>query len=263
MPLASPIRAFAIFFWFSATSFYHGLALFALLYVALTRNFAHGTYLFCAILMPYLTIVLTSSKPHTLKATWQWFIHSFVTQAPVEYFSMRTLGEDALDAIKGQRCLVGLHPHGVYPLAGVLLYAGSSPLLRRHPWLRVRPAGASVIFKIPIIREYLLWTGHLDASKRTLSKHMSKGADDIGLVVGGEKEALATRNGREAVVLAGRSGFISLACKYGYTIVPTCKARGARTCLSPAAQPRTPYRRCPCRVALVMQTRSARTRRTR
>ena len=40
-------------------------------------------------------------------------------------------------------------------------------------------------------------------------------------MVDDEKEALATRNGREAVVLAGRTGFISLACKYGYTLVPT------------------------------------------
>ena len=50
---------------------------------------------------------------------------------------------------------------------------------------------------------------------------MEKGVDDIGLVVGGEKEALATRNGREAVVLAGRSGFVALACKHGYTLVPS------------------------------------------
>ena len=64
-PLASPLRVFAIFFWFSATSFYHGLALFAVLYVILTRTLDYGHYIFGAILLPYLTIVLTSSKPHT------------------------------------------------------------------------------------------------------------------------------------------------------------------------------------------------------
>ena len=57
--------------------------------------------------------------------------------------------------------------------------------------------------------------------KRTISKHMQAANDHIGLVVGGEKEALLTRNGREAVVLGGRSGFISLALKYGYHLVPS------------------------------------------
>ena len=53
---------------------------------------------------------------------------------------------------------------------------------------QVRPCGASVLFRVPLIREYLLWTGHLDAGKRTLTKHMAAAKDDIGLVIGGEKE---------------------------------------------------------------------------
>lgn len=221
MALSTPTRFLAVFFWFSATSFYHGVALITLSYFVLTRFVPYGLSIFLSLLLPYLAVVMTSKKAHNLKATWPWFIKSFVTQAPIEYFGMRVLGEEELDAVKDDRILVGLHPHGVYPLAGILFYSGASPLLLRHPWLRVRPAGASVLFKIPIIREYLLWTAHLDASKRTLSKHMEKRVDDIGLVVGGEKEALATRNGKELVVLAGRTGFVSLAAKYGYTIVPT------------------------------------------
>ena len=50
---------------------------------------------------------------------------------------------------------------------------------------------------------------------------MKKARDDLALVIGGEKEALATRNGEETLVLLGRNGFVKLALMYGYHLVPT------------------------------------------
>lgn len=237
----APLRAFNIFVWFSATSFFHGYAILAVLYLGLTSYFdpsgslvfthpdhpgfklvvPKGRFFFLVFLVFYLGGLLFARREHNLKSYWKSFTNSAVTRSGLEYFNAGTLGAEALDSIKGERVLVGLHPHGIYPIAGILTYAGSSPLLKRHPWLRIRPCGASVIFKVPLIREYLIWTGHLDASKRTMSKHMAKGVDDLGLVVGGEQEALLTRNGEETIVLEGRTGFVNLACKHGYHLVPT------------------------------------------
>ena len=142
-----------------------------------------------------------SKAEHTLSSSWPLFTRGFVPQAGLHYFNMRTLGAEELDAIKGERLVVGLFPHGVYPFAGMLTYAPRSPLLQQHPWLRVHPAGASVMWKIPLIREYLLWTGHVDVSRRTLSRLMEQGKEDLAILPGGEKESLATRNGQELVVL--------------------------------------------------------------
>mmetsp|Transcript_19261 Transcript_19261/g.32212 ORF Transcript_19261/g.32212 Transcript_19261/m.32212 type:complete len:326 (+) Transcript_19261:106-1083(+) len=212
----------SILLWFSATSFFHGYAMIIGIYFIVTLvSPASSVLVFSLLLAVYLAHVFFSRAEHTGRSTWPKFIRSFVTKAAIEYFGATTVGEEALESIKGERCLFGLHPHGIYPMAGILTYAGSSPLLAKHSWLRVRPCAASILFKIPFIREYLIWTGHLDAGRRTLSKHMSKGVDDIGLVLGGEKEALATRNGREAIVLLGRTGFVEMACRYGYHLVPT------------------------------------------
>ncbi len=219
---SSRVTSLVVFVFFGATSFVHGYAIILAVWYALrAASPAYGAYAAGLLLTLYAYHVFFSRAEHSASMEWAWFKRSFVTKAGLEYFGARALGLDALDAIKGERVLLGLHPHGIYPMAGILAYAGASPLLARHPWLRVRPCGASIIFKVPLIREYLLWTGHLDAGRRTISKHMSRRKDDIGLVVGGEKEALLTRNGEEAVVLLGRTGFVQLAAKYGYALVPS------------------------------------------
>jgi hypothetical protein len=183
-----------VFVWFSATSFVHGYALLAILCFLLRGALpASGLYLFLALLCCYIGRMFTDRAHVKGHRKWEAFTNGAVTRAGIEYFRTNTLGADELDIIKGERCLFGLHPHGIYPMAGILTYAGSSPLLAQHPWLRVRPCGASVLYSIPLIREYLLWTGHLDASRKTLSRHMANGKDDIGLVIGGEKEALLTQ----------------------------------------------------------------------
>lgn len=237
----TPLRWFNVFLFFSSTSFFHGYAILLGIYVALTAYFdtsgsivfthpdhpgfklavPKGRFFFVIFMIFYLGGMFFSRREHNLKSIWKAFTNSMVTRSGLEYFQAGTLGAEALDSIKGERVLVGIHPHGIYPVAGILAYAGSSPLLKRHPWLRIRPCAASIVFKVPLIREYMIWTGHLDASKRTMSKHMAKGVDDVGLVVGGEQEALLTRNGEETIVLEGRTGFVSLALQHGYHLVPT------------------------------------------
>ena len=237
--LSAVTRWFHVLLWFSATSFFHGYAIAMLAYLAITSSLAgaivithpdhpnfhlqvpKGRAVFVVLLLFYLSWMVVSKREHNLKSYWKAFTYSSVTQSALEYFSAGILGAETLDAIQGERVLIGLHPHGIYPIAGILSYAGASPLLQRHPWLRVRPCAASILFRIPLIREYLIWTGHLDAGKRTMAKHMAKGKDDLGLVVGGEQEALLTRNGEETLVLEGRTGFVSLAVKHGYHLVPT------------------------------------------
>ena len=170
------MRTFNIFMFFSATSFFHGYIMLAALYMATTSVLdpygsivlthpdhpgwklvvPKGRVLFILFLICYLGGLLLSRREHNLKSYWKSFTNGVVTRSGLEYFNAGTLGAEALDAIKGERVLVGIHPHGIYPIAGILAYAGASPLLKRHPWLRIRPCGASIIFKVPLIREYLI-----------------------------------------------------------------------------------------------------------
>ncbi|KAJ1458507.1 diacylglycerol acyltransferase [Pelagophyceae sp. CCMP2097] len=165
--------------------------------------------------------MFASRKEHTLKGEWLWFKDGVVPKAGLDYFGAALLGEDNLEGLEGEKLLFGGHPHGIYPSAFIALYAGAGPLRMRFPWLRVHPCAASVLFKVPLIREYLLWTGHVDAGRATVDKLMRRGNESLCIVVGGEQEALETRNGKELAVVHGRTGFVKLAIQHGYHLVPT------------------------------------------
>ena len=213
------VRNSVIFCMFSSTSFVHGYVLIYLIYWLLGQ-LQYGGYIFMALLAAYGAVMMSGAERHG-KNYWAWFTNSLVTRSALEYFDSSILGVEGLAAVKDERILLGLHPHGIYPMAGVLLYAGASPLRAAAPWLRIRPGAATVLFRVPLIREYMVWTGHIDAGRRTLQKHMAKGESDVALAIGGEKEALLTTNGREAILLKERTGFVQLACQHGYHLVPT------------------------------------------
>jgi len=54
-----------------------------------------------------------------------------------------------------------------------------------------------------------------------MTKHMSIGREDVGILVGGEQEVLVTENGKEKAVVLNRNGFVKIAIKHGYHLVPS------------------------------------------
>lgn len=218
LPVLSLGRGFAVravvLTVFGGTAFAHGYLIIGAFYRMMPF------YAFASGLGLYFLDVFFGKAERNPRREWPWFRDSFVTKAPIEYFGMKTLVGDDVKLEADQQYLFVLHPHGIFPYGGLSLYAGASPLLKRFPGLRVHPCGATVCFKVPFIREYLLWTGHLDASRSVMANHMSKGRT-LAIIPGGEAEALRTRNGREAVVLEGRKGFVALALQYGVSLVPT------------------------------------------
>jgi len=199
---------------FGGTAFVHGYVIIGLLYFALPF------YVWLVGLLIYLLDLMFGGAEKSTRREWSAFLRSFVTTAPLEYFNMKLLMGDDVHLDAAAQYLFCVHPHGIFPYGGVPLYAPASPLLRKFPGLRIHPCGATVCFKVPFIREYLLWTGHMDASRSVMSKQMAKGKT-LAIIPGGEAEALRTENGKDAVVLEGRKGFVSLALQHGTPIVPT------------------------------------------
>ena len=78
---------------------------------------------------------------------------------------------------------------------------------------------ASIIFKIPVVRENFFHWGYIDASRKIASKAIENG-QNLVIVVGGEEESLNTCRGIDMVILNKRKGFIRLALSYGITLVP-------------------------------------------
>lgn len=114
--------------------------------------------------------------------------------------------------------ILAVHPHGTMSEFRVMLDAQLTALL---PALqgKIRWLAASVLFRLPLIREICLWTSCIDASRKVTEDFLKAGFT-IGVVPGGEQEQLRTQYGKEAVYLKSRKGFVKLAIRFGVPLVP-------------------------------------------
>lgn len=136
-----------------------------------------------------------------------------------DYFPMTTVFDDGgkLDATK--QYLFPVHPHGIHCWALNVLSFTQSDFFKRLPNFKIVGVAATVIFKMPVVRELFLRLHYRDASRKTCSKVLASGSS-LFIVTGGEAESLATENGKDKVVLKDRKGFVRLALSYGTPLVP-------------------------------------------
>ena len=84
---------------------------------------------------------------------------------------------------------------------------------------RCYAGGASVLFKIPLIRELILLMRAREASQRTLDKLLAAG-NSVALNPGGLFEQVHTTHEQEIIHLQPKLGFIRLAMRHGVPILP-------------------------------------------
>ena len=84
-----------------------------------------------------------------------------------------------------------------------------------------RDLAASIVFKIPFLRELCLWLGNIDCSKKYCHKALQNGYS-LFVYTGGEYEQLLTDSNSDTIILphANRKGIIRLALEYGCRIIP-------------------------------------------
>ena len=93
------------------------------------------------------------------------------------------------------------------------------PRQRHCSFARPRPRQTGqVLFRIPGFRELALAAGSVDAS-RPVAKRMLREGKSLGILVGGEREQLMSRHGRQAVFIRTRKGFCKLALEFGVPVV--------------------------------------------
>lgn len=139
-----------------------------------------------------------------------------------DYITCVPWSKDAQLPTDSTTYVFGAHPHGIHCTSLLELanpYGTFAKLFPNVSGLKLTGLVATIIFKIPVIREMFLYTGYLDASRSVASEALAAG-QSIYLCVGGEEESLLTTPGKDIYVLKERKGFIRLALSYGASLVP-------------------------------------------
>ncbi|GAX10144.1 hypothetical protein FisN_3Lh339 [Fistulifera solaris] len=175
------------------------------------------------VILPYYTYILALSRPERkYSARWEWFSRNFpLLQTFRRYLRMKVIVNDKLKDAQSKehaQFLFAVFPHGCnsdYRIALDGMLFDAVPNVARN----VTSLAATVLFRIPLVRELALWTNCVDASRSVADNLLHKGKS-ILVLPGGQAEQIHTVYGREIVYLKKRKGFIKLAMTHGVPVVP-------------------------------------------
>ncbi|CAM9251088.1 unnamed protein product, partial [Choristocarpus tenellus] len=116
-----------------------------------------------------------------------------------------------------ERFVFGLHPHGVMSEYRLLL---DGVIRKSFPKLRSwRALAASILFKVPLLREISLWSHCIDAGRASAQRALENG-HSVFVVPGGEHEQVMGSFGKELLYIKARMGFVKLALRNDIPLVP-------------------------------------------
>ena len=122
----------------------------------------------------------------------------------------------------GKQYIFACHPHGIHCMPLAIFHCKGTPFDKRFPGIcenKLSGLAASVVFKLPGVREFFLSLPYIDASRHVVEKAL-KADRSIFVCTGSGEESLLTKQGEDTLVLSRRKGFVRLALSYGCDIVP-------------------------------------------
>ncbi|CAH0491027.1 unnamed protein product [Peronospora farinosa] len=164
----------------------------------------------------YLPSYLDGAE-YTGERYWPWF--ATINGRGMAHIPGTLEFEEPIDGTKQH--IFCSHPHGLLSVHHGLLVSGqtSPPFYETVPHSSRRHLAASVCFRLPVFREYLLWSGCVDA-RRSVAEKMLRNGKSLVILVGGIAEQMLSQRGDHTIYVKKRKGHIRLALKYGVPIVP-------------------------------------------
>eukprot|EP01118_Nematostelium_gracile_P013579 TRINITY_DN5154_c0_g1_i1.p1 TRINITY_DN5154_c0_g1~~TRINITY_DN5154_c0_g1_i1.p1 ORF type:complete len:319 (-),score=61.86 TRINITY_DN5154_c0_g1_i1:59-991(-) len=168
------------------------------------------------IFISYCIHVIRDETPMNGGGLWPFFMKHWMIEYAINWFPLKLVQKQELDWRK--QYIFALHPHGMMPW--VILPIGKGQQWDKlYPGIFVRALAASILFKIPICREGLIWMGVVDASRFNASQALKSGSS-ISVIVGGSAELLEAQPNTDILILKRRKGFVRLALENGVDLVP-------------------------------------------
>ena len=123
--------------------------------------------------------------------------------------------DEARDLTPGLHYIACWSPHGIVPLGG---YMGISFFDLVFPQYYGASAVASVLFRLPFLRQVLLWCGAVPSSRAAVKEALRR--THLSIMPGGIAELFLSSREREVVFLRDRDGIVRVALEEGAPILP-------------------------------------------
>lgn len=175
------------------------------------------------VVLPYVTYSLFKRDELKFGSPWPYFSQNFVAfDCLRKYLNLEfvPLPEMLQRAEKAQNAqfIFAVFPHGTNSDFRILM-DGILHTVLPSVADKVRVLAASVLFRIPLVREIAMWTRCVDA-RRPVAEGLLDNHYSILVLPGGMDEQLVTQYQTETIYLRRRKGFIKLAMRKGVPVVP-------------------------------------------
>jgi len=179
-------------------------------------------YVVAILIMDKTHVDVKQSNPHPSRYALEHASESFM-KSTLDYFPLSCVPwEENAKLPPDRQYVFAVHPHGIHCTPLALLSTVGSDFDKKFPGLvgsKLTGLAATVMFKLPVIRELFLCMGYVDAS-RSVARQILEVGRSLYVCTGGEEESMCTTTGKDIVVLKKRKGFVRLALSYGADIVP-------------------------------------------
>lgn len=116
-----------------------------------------------------------------------------------------------------KQVILVLGPHGQYTVGALCFY--SHWVAKGWPWKNMHAVIADVLFKAPIVADYLCLVNSKPATEKNMDGLLAQG-HTVAMYAGGVHEQIRTDENKETLYFAGKLSFVRLAIKRGVDLVP-------------------------------------------
>jgi len=176
---------------------------------------------FWGITIPYFIWILFYDHSHESGGRrWNLARNFIIWKYFKNYFPISLIVNSNFDPEK--KYIFAYHPHGIISIGAFCNFAtNANGIDQKIPGLDIHLLTLESNFKIPFLREILMWFGVSSVSKKSCETILKKGAGQaIVIVVGGAEESLDAHPGQNEITLKKRKGFVKLALNHGASLVP-------------------------------------------